>query len=156
MMGPMLQALLENRFQLKIHRETEEAPMYALTVAKSGLKLLPTPEGGCTAFDPARTGFIAPGEKLPCGFIQTLGSGPGGTKETLDAGGVSLDKISGALSGILDLYVIDKTGITGTFNVHLEFARDERTRSGPVGAPPVEPSEPPSAPRYLPRLSGSG
>jgi beta-lactamase regulating signal transducer with metallopeptidase domain len=41
MMGPMLQALLEDRFQLKIHREVEEASMYALTVAKGGLKLNP-------------------------------------------------------------------------------------------------------------------
>jgi uncharacterized protein (TIGR03435 family) len=43
--GPMLQSLLEDRFQLKIHREVEEAPMYALTVAKGGLKLKPVNDG---------------------------------------------------------------------------------------------------------------
>jgi uncharacterized protein (TIGR03435 family) len=46
MRGPMLQALLEDRFQLKIHRETREVPVYALTVAKGGLKLqIAQPEG---------------------------------------------------------------------------------------------------------------
>ncbi len=34
-----LQALLAERFQLKIHHETKEMPAYALTVAKSGFKL---------------------------------------------------------------------------------------------------------------------
>ena len=38
MMGPMLHALLEDRFQLKTHRDFEQAPVYALTVAKGGLK----------------------------------------------------------------------------------------------------------------------
>ena len=34
-----VQAMLADRFQLKIHRETREMPIYALTVAKSGLKM---------------------------------------------------------------------------------------------------------------------
>jgi uncharacterized protein (TIGR03435 family) len=41
----MLQALLEDRFKLKIHREISEGPVYALTVAKGGPKLLPLKEG---------------------------------------------------------------------------------------------------------------
>jgi uncharacterized protein (TIGR03435 family) len=35
----MLQTLLEDRFKLKMRRETKELPVYAVTVAKSGLKL---------------------------------------------------------------------------------------------------------------------
>src|SRR5271170_7818372 len=54
MTGPMLQALLEDRFQLKVHRETREVPLYALTVAKSGLKLQPADGGSCTPRDPAQ------------------------------------------------------------------------------------------------------
>ena len=49
MYGPMLQALLETRFHLKLHRETREGPVYALTVAKSGLKLKPA--GVCIPLD---------------------------------------------------------------------------------------------------------
>jgi uncharacterized protein (TIGR03435 family) len=39
MEGPMLQALLEDRFKLKVRRETRETPLYALTVASGGIKL---------------------------------------------------------------------------------------------------------------------
>lgn len=41
MLGPMLQALLEDRFQLKIHRETSEGPVCFLSVARGGPKLHP-------------------------------------------------------------------------------------------------------------------
>ncbi len=47
LMGAMLRTLLEDRFKLKIHRDTEEAPMYALTVAKGGFKLKPMKDGDC-------------------------------------------------------------------------------------------------------------
>jgi uncharacterized protein (TIGR03435 family) len=36
MNGPMLRALLEERFQLVVRREVKEAPVYALTLAKDG------------------------------------------------------------------------------------------------------------------------
>jgi uncharacterized protein (TIGR03435 family) len=35
----MMQGLLADRFQLKLHRETRELPVYVLTIAKNGLKL---------------------------------------------------------------------------------------------------------------------
>ena len=45
----MLQSLLEDRFKLKVHHETKELPVYALTAAKSGLKLPRPTEGGCAS-----------------------------------------------------------------------------------------------------------
>lgn len=50
MNGPMLQALLENRFRLKIHRETKEVPVYTLTVSKAGPPLQPF-QGSCIPWD---------------------------------------------------------------------------------------------------------
>ena len=41
MSGPMMRALLERRFQLKAHIETEQVPAFALTIAKGGLKIKP-------------------------------------------------------------------------------------------------------------------
>ncbi len=68
MAGPMLQTLLEERFALKIHRETKELPVFILTVAKSGLKMQRTKEGSCVPVDmnhppPA----LVPGQPGPCG-----------------------------------------------------------------------------------------
>src|SRR5581483_11809424 len=48
----MLQILLENRFKLAVHRETREAPVYELTIAKSGLKVAPSKEGSCVVVEP--------------------------------------------------------------------------------------------------------
>jgi hypothetical protein len=50
MMGPMTRTILEDRFQLKLRRETEEVPMYAMTVAKSGLKIQIVDMNTCRKF----------------------------------------------------------------------------------------------------------
>ena len=48
MRGPMLRALLERRFKLKAHIETEQMPAFALTVAPGGLKMKPVQATGIT------------------------------------------------------------------------------------------------------------
>jgi uncharacterized protein (TIGR03435 family) len=40
----MLQTLLSDRFQLKIHRDVREMPVYVMTVAVGGLKMKPRSE----------------------------------------------------------------------------------------------------------------
>lgn len=73
MLGPMLGQLLEERFQLKAHREAEQLPMYGLTPGKGGPKVKPLEAGDCIPLDPANpppARFAAPGEKLLCGFMQ--------------------------------------------------------------------------------------
>src|SRR5262245_26767273 len=41
----MLQSLLADRFQMKMHREMKEFPVYALEVAKTGLKIMESGPG---------------------------------------------------------------------------------------------------------------
>ena len=120
MIGPMLQALLEDRFQLKVHREIREVPVYALSVAKNGPKLHLSKEGSCTP----RTfplSPLAPGQNYcgPTPFIKK------GTYLTFNVRGVSLEEFSKMLDGVMDRPVIDKTGVTGKFDFGLEFAPDE-------------------------------
>ena len=50
MNGPMLRTLLQQRFNLKIHIELREVPVYALTVARGGAKLQPS-KRDCLPFD---------------------------------------------------------------------------------------------------------
>ena len=124
MMGPMLQLLLEGRFQLKVHRETEEIGVYALTVAKGGPKLQRLEEGACTPIgsSPDATTSPAANPKPRCGAVR---SGKNGTNKTLDVVGMTVGGFAGLLRNFLDRPILDRTGITGTYHFHLEYAPDE-------------------------------
>ena len=136
MTGAMLQAILEDRFHLKTHRETEEVPMYALTVAKGGLKLKPL-EQGCTP--PDLTQHLSLSDlalpKPPCNTQMGGRNGPSRTNEMVG----TLRWLAFALSGIMDRHVIDKTGITDVFRIYLEYLPDELTpQRARNGAPIAE------------------
>jgi uncharacterized protein (TIGR03435 family) len=45
MQGPILRALLETQFRLKVYRETREVRVYALSVEQGGFRLKPFEEG---------------------------------------------------------------------------------------------------------------
>jgi bla regulator protein blaR1 len=53
----MVRLLLEGRFQLKVHRETEEMPVFALVVAKGGSKLRPHTGESVPSTERIRMGF---------------------------------------------------------------------------------------------------
>jgi uncharacterized protein (TIGR03435 family) len=139
MNGPMLQSLLEDRFKLKIRRGTREVSVYALTVAKNGPKLQPFKEGSCTPVD--RTQFVpfhppSPDQVLANCHATGRGAGP---NLKVEAQGMSIaDFVKIFLdSHTVDRPVIDKTGITGLFDFHLEYAPDR-------GAPSDDPATGPS------------
>jgi uncharacterized protein (TIGR03435 family) len=54
----MMRALLADRFQLKVHHETKELPVYDLAVAKGGLKMKESPAGQGTNYT-VRSGKIS-------------------------------------------------------------------------------------------------
>jgi hypothetical protein len=64
LLGPMLRALLEDRFHLKVHRETKEGRIYKLTVARNGPKLQPSnaPDAYSMADFAARLSTVLEGE----------------------------------------------------------------------------------------------
>jgi uncharacterized protein (TIGR03435 family) len=114
----MLQALLQDRFKLALHHDTKELPIYELTVAKGGLKLQPLKPGDCIVFD--RDHPPAPGQKSSA-YCGNLSNGRG----SFDASNASMADIARMFSFQLGRVVVDKTGITGEFPVHLKFAPDE-------------------------------
>ena len=128
MTGAMLRAFLEERFSLKTHRESEERSMYVLTVAKGGLKIKPTQPGDCWAYDPDRQSAPPPdmADKPSCGNLRMNWNAG---NRTLTATGQDMQAFTdGLLSGsLLDRFVINKTGLTGRYNIPLEFAPDDRT-----------------------------
>jgi len=121
MMGPMLQALLEDRFKLKIHRETREVSVYALTVAKGGPRLQASQKGSCIPLSPDDPPpSTAPGQPLlACGMFRLSANGG------LDIHGATMADLADLcmfFSYSLDRGVIDKTGIAGMFDIHLELS----------------------------------
>jgi len=135
----MLQALLEDRFRLMVHRETKEVLIYALVAVKGGTKLTQLKEGSCVKFDPASPpGFPAPGQPPPL-FCGGFMMGP----NILRGGGVSMKQFVDGLSNILGRPVIDKTGYTGTFDVALEFSQEGVDMASLFGGlPPMGPTPP--------------
>jgi uncharacterized protein (TIGR03435 family) len=137
--GPMLQALLEDRFQLKVHRASVERPVYLLTVEKGGLKMQLSKEGSCTVYSmespPPLPTPNAP-RSVDCDFPRLTGDG---VNWTLDGAGVSIEKLAGTLSRSgLDRPVVDKTGLVGGFDLHLRWTADvpeDATRSGAKADP---------------------
>jgi uncharacterized protein (TIGR03435 family) len=147
MEGPMLQALLEDRFKLKIHRETKEIPVYNLVVAKGGFKLQPMQDGSCAPIDAFKR--RDPNEpratKLAgCGAVR-YGLPRGEKPAFVEYHGMTLDEMAGYLVTVVDRPVINKTGIAGTFHFHVEFAPDGTI---PKFAPKV-PDDPPGGPSFF-------
>jgi uncharacterized protein (TIGR03435 family) len=123
MFGPMLQVLLEDRFHLRVHRGTRDLPVYTMTVAKSGLKIRASKEGNCIPLDLNHAGQPSPK------FCGRMTGRADGARITDDAYGMSMAEIAGRfLSNRLDRPVIDKTGLKGLFDAHLEFVRDYAPR----------------------------
>jgi bla regulator protein blaR1 len=139
MLGPMMQKLLEDRFQLKIHRQTSEGPVYFLTVARGGPKLQPFAEGSCTPWS-VPPPPLQPGAKY-CGNMIN------GISPSVEALGTTLDEFSKTLRVVLDRPVIDKTGITGRFDLRVKFSREGTELAGIAlkePRPASEPNGPPS------------
>src|SRR4051794_30239391 len=118
----MIRALLAERFQLGVHDETRELPIYALVVARSDGRLGPDlhkSEVDCNAMFaagrgrggmPPPPGPPQPGERLPCGIRIGMGN--------MAIGGAPLSQIANAMANFLGRTVIDKTGLAGNYDAN--------------------------------------
>ena len=163
MSGPMMRDLLERRFRLKVHIETEQIPAFALTIAHGGLKIRPVESGACTPIVPGAVtrgdGFVQmpPGAPMilrPNSFVDVRRGGKptcgvngqrNGSNNVFVAGEAALAGLARALGGPLGgVQVLDKTGNTDKFNFVFEYVVDENTPGPPiVTLPPPEPSDVP-------------
>ena len=96
--------LLEERFQLQLHQEQREVPVFALTVDKGGLKIKQVEE--------------------PLGNVSVNGGAAG---ETLSGKGLTMPRLCQILSSLVERPVIDETGVAGAFDVEMKFSRDRAT-----------------------------
>jgi bla regulator protein blaR1 len=108
----MLQALLAERFQLQVHRETREIPQYALVIGKNGARLT-----GAAAPDSETRGS---GIRAGCGQMT-------GTRATMA-------NLAFALTRQMGRPVMDRTGLGGRYDFQVEWAPDTGC-AGPPAAP---------------------
>jgi uncharacterized protein (TIGR03435 family) len=111
----MLQALLAERFQLTLHRETRELPIYELVLARRKEKLgdgmTESKDGGCRSTEaPAGERPV----KLPCGAIF---NGPGMFK----AVGGPVNSLT-FLSYLMGRMIVDKTGLAGKYDITVKWS----------------------------------
>ncbi len=95
----MLQSLLADRFDLTIHRETKELPIYALVIAKGGSRLKDSPANA--------------------EMSRTTGKG------RLTAQAITMQSLAGSLSLQAGRIVVDRTGLTGKYDINLRWATDD-------------------------------
>lgn len=96
---PMVQNLLADRFHLQYHRETKEMPVYAVVVAKGGIKMTPVEFGrGSTSSSSGH----------------------------MDATRIPIQKLAEFLAQRLDRPVLDMTDVKGFFDFKLDWAPDEK------------------------------
>jgi bla regulator protein BlaR1 len=124
MLQSMLQALLEDRLKLVVHRSTREAPVYLLVVGKSGPK-----------FNETNPGEVHPGARpMPGG--GTLSREQKDDQMTVHYFGISMAQLARFVLGDAGRPIQDKTGLTRKYDVTI-------VRSIPEGAgtPEVKPVE---------------
>ena len=112
-----VQSMLMDRFQLKCHMATKELPIYELVQAKGGAKLKPTTAQANEQNSDTRSG---PGLQMH----QT-------------ATGVTADLIVSVLTNEVDRMVVDKTGLTGSYDLTLDWVRDAPADSTDASAGPT-------------------
>jgi len=127
---PMLQALLVDRFQMKTHHETKDFPVYALVVAKSGLKMKELPP------DPDTDADKSDGDKGNVNVSAT--GGRGGTvvsygkgayfslgNNRFEAKRMQMNYVADMLARFVDKPVVDMTELKGRYDFTLEFTQED-------------------------------
>jgi len=137
----MVQSLLEERFQLKVHRESQEVSVYTLAVGNGEPKFKPSsdpaqaipvpsalfgePRTVQSPFGPIGGGLTSP--PMPRGgLIMAVGSDLVGTA-------VDMSHLASFLAQQVDRPVIDKTGLKGPFDFKLHYTVDPRAYFSPGG-----------------------
>ncbi|MBV8731821.1 MAG: TIGR03435 family protein [Acidobacteriia bacterium] len=127
----MLQSVLDERFHFRFHHETKEGALYELTIGKGGSKM---GEATCVPFDPnnlPKQATLSDQERRrQCGGIsRRAGELDGDGMSLEDATGPAFQSLAGQLSLILERPVINRTGLTGRFDIHLRWNPEQETTS---------------------------
>jgi uncharacterized protein (TIGR03435 family) len=122
----MMRAMLEDRFKLKAHTITVEAPVYAMVVAKGGFKIKPA-----NPDDTYPNGIKGPDGSAKPGMMRM-------SRGELTAQGIGLDQLALNLQNMVHRKVLDQTGLKGKYDFTLKWNGDEAgAGSGAEGGPSI-------------------
>jgi uncharacterized protein (TIGR03435 family) len=111
----MLQSLLADRFQLTTHLEKKDLPAYELALDKNGPKIQPSSTTAAPSSGPSDARIRDRSVMPPPGMLR-MGTGE------MAASQMSLDALLRFISTTLGRPVIDRTGLTGSFDVRLRWS----------------------------------
>jgi len=124
----MLQALLADRFQLKMHRESREFQVFALGVGKGPLRIREVIAQPDTPVAPPGTVDVA-GSGTGGGVAVDLGGGASFVlgNNRLEARKLTMADFADLLTRFYDRPVVDATGLTARYDVTLDIAPEDYT-----------------------------
>ncbi len=119
----MLQNLLAQRLGMQFHREQRAVPVYELVVAKGGSKLKESTETGAAPVDAPRRARDVNNDGFPvlppgANFLQVLKN----RRNRISARMMPMSALAGNLERETDHPVLDKTGLTGKYDVRLDYS----------------------------------
>lgn len=126
----MLQRLLEDRFQLKSHWETKQAAVYHLVVSHASKLNAAESEACPSILDKSKPG--GPPGDAPCGALK---NSPGHAKGYR----LTAAQLASSLSFFLQRPVLDMTGLTGSYDIVLQWTPENIRMASPT---PVEQGPP--------------
>jgi uncharacterized protein (TIGR03435 family) len=110
----MLRSLIEERFKLNAHRETRDLPAYELLLTKTGSRLKAADPQACEPAGGNRNQNGGRQTDVTCGTFST-------GQSSLEGRSMSMTGFCNALGIVLGRPVADHTGLSGSFDIHLEF-----------------------------------
>ena len=116
MLHAMMQTLLAERCKLVAHREMRDKSIYALVVSKNGPKLKAAKQGEVEAAQAQHPDAVG----IPGGsgvFVRGQANGH------IDIYGATIGTLALLLSGPAGRPVVDKTGMTGIYDMHLDMGQ---------------------------------
>ena len=113
----LMRKILTERFGLKLHREQRELPVYAMTVAKGGLKMTPNTSD-------------------PNGLMDQQNNSVRG-REVQNLRNASMADLATILQFRIGRPVVDQTGLKGRYDFNLQWTTDESQLTVPDAPPGI-------------------
>jgi uncharacterized protein (TIGR03435 family) len=123
----MFQALLADRFQLKVHHDKKEFPVYALLVGKGPLKLKEIPpDSNDDSDDPKGTVNIAAGGSA-AGVSVNLGHGSSWSfvPNRFEVKKLTMAQFAANLERFTDREIVDRTDLKGQYDLAFDVNPDD-------------------------------